>query len=146
MDVSGLGVKSELQLLAYATATAMPDLSHICDPHRNLCNTRPLTHWAKPGTEIISSWTLCQVLNLLSHNGNSSTEFQLVDHPLLHTQPFHTVHYLQSFQEKLVNNILSIWLKIIYRIFFNNRFLKESIGSFLKNQFPSYLCVPKSQW
>ena len=31
MEVPSLGVKSELQLLAYATATAMPDLSHICD-------------------------------------------------------------------------------------------------------------------
>ena len=31
MEVPGLGVKSELQLLAYSIATAMPDLSHICD-------------------------------------------------------------------------------------------------------------------
>ena len=33
MDIPRLGVESELQLPAYATATAttMPDLSHICD-------------------------------------------------------------------------------------------------------------------
>ena len=31
MEVSGLGLKLELPLLAYATATAMWDLSHICD-------------------------------------------------------------------------------------------------------------------
>ena len=36
MEVSRLGVESELELLAYATATAMPDLSHICDLHCNL--------------------------------------------------------------------------------------------------------------
>ena len=30
MEVSRLGVKLELQLLAYTTATAMQDLSHIC--------------------------------------------------------------------------------------------------------------------
>ena len=35
MEVSRLGVKSELQLPAYATATAMQDLSHIYDLHHN---------------------------------------------------------------------------------------------------------------
>ena len=33
MEVPRLEVKSELLLLAYTTATAMPDPSHICDPH-----------------------------------------------------------------------------------------------------------------
>ena len=31
MEVPRLGVKSELQLLAYATATAAQDPSHMCD-------------------------------------------------------------------------------------------------------------------
>ena len=31
MEVPGLGVESELQLLVYATAMATPDPSHICD-------------------------------------------------------------------------------------------------------------------
>ena len=31
MEGPSLGVESELQLPAYATATAMPDLSHVCD-------------------------------------------------------------------------------------------------------------------
>ena len=31
MEVPRVGVELELQLLAYATATAMEDLSHICD-------------------------------------------------------------------------------------------------------------------
>ena len=41
-EVPGLGVKSELQWLAdtIATATATPDLSHICDLH---CSLRQ--HW-----------------------------------------------------------------------------------------------------
>ena len=33
MEVPRLGVKSEPQLLAYATATATPDPSHVCDLH-----------------------------------------------------------------------------------------------------------------
>ena len=36
MEVSKLGVKSELQLLAYTTATTMQDLSLICDLCRSL--------------------------------------------------------------------------------------------------------------
>ena len=31
MEVPRVGVILELQLAAYATATAMPDLSHVCD-------------------------------------------------------------------------------------------------------------------
>ena len=33
VEVPRLGVKSELQLLAYTTATAMRDPSHVCDLH-----------------------------------------------------------------------------------------------------------------
>ena len=33
MEVPGLVVESELQLLAYTTATATGDLSHICNLH-----------------------------------------------------------------------------------------------------------------
>ena len=35
MEVARLGVKSELQLLAYATATVTRDLSLICDLHHS---------------------------------------------------------------------------------------------------------------
>ena len=31
MEVPGLGIELELQLPAYTTATAMQDLSHLCD-------------------------------------------------------------------------------------------------------------------
>ena len=33
MEVPRLGVESELQLLAYTTAAAMQNLSHVCDLH-----------------------------------------------------------------------------------------------------------------
>ena len=36
MEVSGLGVESELQLLAHTTATETLDLSCICDLHCSL--------------------------------------------------------------------------------------------------------------
>ena len=40
MEVPRLGVKLELQLLAYSTATAMPDLSRSCNLHHS-----SLQHW-----------------------------------------------------------------------------------------------------
>ena len=52
MEIPQLGVESELQLLAYTTATAMPDPSHICD-----------LHW--------SLWQ-CEILNPLSKVSNQT--------------------------------------------------------------------------
>ena len=46
MEVPGLGTESELQLMAYSTATATRDPSHVCSLHQ-------------------SSWQ-CQILNPLS--------------------------------------------------------------------------------
>ena len=47
MEVPRLGVESELQLLAYATAMATSDLSHICDLHCNLQQCRILNPLSK---------------------------------------------------------------------------------------------------
>ena len=61
MEVPSQGVKSELQLLAYATATAMPDqattATYTAAPGQGL-NPHPHGYW-------LGSF-------LLSHNGNSS--------------------------------------------------------------------------
>ena len=35
MEVSRVGVEWELELLAYATATAVPDLSYVCNLYHN---------------------------------------------------------------------------------------------------------------
>jgi len=35
VEILGLEVESELQLLAYATATAVPDPSHTCNLHKS---------------------------------------------------------------------------------------------------------------
>ena len=69
MEVPSLEIKSELQLLAYATITATWDPSHVCNPHHSSWQ-----HWilnplgkARDRTHIFidTSW----VHNLLSHNG-----------------------------------------------------------------------------
>ena len=67
MEVPRLGVKLELQLPAYATATAMPDPRPVWDLQQHQI-LNPLTE-ARNRTWILmdTSW----VCNPLSHNGNS---------------------------------------------------------------------------
>ena len=73
MEVSKLGDESELQLLAYTIATAMLDPSHICDLHCRLqqCQILNTLSEARDWTCILMDTS--QVLNPLSHNGNSQT-------------------------------------------------------------------------
>ena len=73
MDVPRQGVKLELQLPAYTTATATQDPSHVCDIHhssqqRQILN--PLSN-ARDQTHILMDTS--GVLNSLSHDGNSKT-------------------------------------------------------------------------
>ena len=58
MEISRLGVRSELQLPAFSTATATLDPSCICDLHHSSYNTGSLIHWAGPGIEPESSQIL----------------------------------------------------------------------------------------
>ena len=57
-EVPRLGVKSELQLLAYTIATAMQDPRCTCALHHSYGNARSLIHSARPGIEPASSWML----------------------------------------------------------------------------------------
>ena len=55
MEAPRLGAKAELQLLAYATATATPDPSHVFDLHHSSRQCRildPLSE-ARDGTHIL---------------------------------------------------------------------------------------------
>ena len=60
---------------AYTIATATPDLSYICDLHHSLWQCQILNPVSKAGdwTQILMD--TCQVLHLLSHNGNSQRFF-----------------------------------------------------------------------
>ena len=57
MELSRL-VELELQLLAYATATAMPDSSYVCNLYHNSRNAGSLTPWVKSEIEPTSSGIL----------------------------------------------------------------------------------------
>ena len=64
MEVPRLEVELGLQLLAYTTATAMQDLSHVFDLHHTAhSNAGSLAHWTRPGVEPASSWMLVRFVN-----------------------------------------------------------------------------------
>ena len=58
IEFPGLGVESELQLPAYATATAMPDLSHVCNPHHSSRQHWIINPLSGPGIKPTSLWIL----------------------------------------------------------------------------------------
>ena len=75
MEVPWLGVELELQLTACAMATAMQDLSCVCNLHHNSWQCWILNPLSEnmDQTHILNdtSW----VYNLLSHDGNSKMLF-----------------------------------------------------------------------
>ena len=71
MEVPRLGVELELQLLAYTTATATPDPSHIGNLHCSSQQCQILNPMSKARDLTCILVDTSQVLNPLSHNGNS---------------------------------------------------------------------------
>ena len=58
MEIPGLGVELEQYLLAYTTATAIPDLSRICDLYCSFWQHRSVTHWGQDQTCILTETML----------------------------------------------------------------------------------------
>ena len=75
MEVPRLGVELELDLMAYATATAMPDLSHIFDLCHSSRQCRILNPRGRPGTEPASSWIL---VRFVTHWASTGTPYYLI--------------------------------------------------------------------
>ena len=77
MEVLRLGVELELQLPAYTTTTAMPDLSHICDRYCSPQQHQTLNPLSEARDQTCILMDTSQVLNLLSHKGNSKLNFHI---------------------------------------------------------------------
>ena len=71
MEIPRLGVKLELQLLAYTIATAMWDLGRICNLYCNSWQCRILHPLSEARDRIHILMDASQACNFLSHNGNS---------------------------------------------------------------------------
>ena len=70
MEVPRLGIESELQLQAYTTATAMLDLSCICDLRCSLQQHWILNSLSEARDQTLIFMDTSWVLNPLSHHGN----------------------------------------------------------------------------
>ena len=73
MDVPRLGVKSELQLAAYTTATATPDLSLACALDQSSQQCRILTPRVRPG---IKPTALCAPVGIVTAEPQGELTFQ----------------------------------------------------------------------
>ena len=73
MEVPGLGIKSELQLPAYAIATAMLDPSQVCDLHHSSWECQILNLLSEARDQTLILMDTSRVLFPLSHGGNSCT-------------------------------------------------------------------------
>ena len=78
MEIPRLGFESELQLLAYSTATAIPDPSPICNLYHNSGQCRILNPLSEARDQTCLLMGTSRVLNPLSHNGNSYMTFYLL--------------------------------------------------------------------
>ena len=73
--IPGLVVNLDLQLLAYTTATETLDPSRICDLHRSSRQQWTFNPPSKASDQTRILMDNRQVLNPLSHNGNSTIYF-----------------------------------------------------------------------
>ena len=83
MEVCRLEVESELQLLAYTTATATRDLSWICNLHRSSRQCQILNPPSRPGMEPEPSWILDGFVNHWATMGTSPFLFLKIKNVLL---------------------------------------------------------------
>ena len=71
MEVPRPGVKLELQLPAYSTATATPDPSHICDLQHSSWQRWVLNPLSEARMEPTSSWILVGLVTTRTTVGTS---------------------------------------------------------------------------
>jgi len=95
MEVSRLEVKMELQLPAYTTATATPDLSRICNLHHSSWQHWIINPLMRPGIKPKSSWILV---------GFMTTESQ---------QELPVIDYLKQENLQNENFILCLYFRVI---------------------------------
>ena len=113
MEVLRLGVKSEPQLLACATATL--HLSWTATYATALGNVRFLTHWVRPGIKPSSLWILVRFLTLWATIGTPDLCFL--------TQSLQMKRFLQfafkpafPFRKHIISNLFNSLIQYVYHI------------------------------
>ena len=91
-----IGVKSELQLLAYATSTATWDPSHICDLHHCSWQHQILYPLMRPEIKFSSSWI---PVRFLTYWATARTSYCFCND---------MKHILWSFFSKFLNDLIAV--------------------------------------
>ena len=86
MEVPRLGVKSELHLLAYTTATATQDLSSICDLHHSSQQRWILNPQSKARDQTYNLMVPSQIHFCCARMGTPSPETYLIMQSFRHYQ------------------------------------------------------------
>ena len=120
MEVSRLGVKSEIQLPAYTTTTAMWDPSCICDLHHSPWQHRPFMHWARPGIEPISSWVLVGFVNPWATMGTPNILLFSFSFLFFSFFFFYVLHLTYSLTCSYLYHSIKFTIFIDFTILFNN--------------------------
>ena len=102
LEVPRLGGKLELQLLAYATATATPDLSHVCDLHHSSWQRWILNVLSKARDQ---TWNLCFLVGFILPHHDRNSIYNFFCMKLFQNKKFKMIHK----KIPVVNSILSLF-------------------------------------
>jgi len=84
MEVPRLGVKLELLLPAYTRATAMPDLSHVCDLHHSSWYHRILNPLSKARDRTLNLMYALDSFPLRHDRNSENSNLKRYVHPKVH--------------------------------------------------------------
>ena len=112
VEVPRLEVESELQVPAYAIATAAQDPSHVCDLTATLWS---LTHWARPGMEHTSSWILVRFITCWATMGTPHICFRQTEILSFHLKIYSWIKYSSTeFISLLITTATSLQTSLKY--------------------------------
>ena len=114
MEVPRLGVKSELQLLAYTTATPTTDAAtwdpRCLWPTPQLLQRQILTHWMRPGIKPTASWILVRFLTCWATTGTPLFLKDFQNHSNVMTY----IKICYCFQIPLLPILKRCWVPVLY--------------------------------
>ena len=122
MEIPRPGVKSELALSAYPTATATRDLSRFYDLHHTHGSARSLTHWVGQGIKPASLWILIGFIPAELQQELLTYQFEKFTYKFL-ISLYRIISLSDSFSSRLYELIIVIVIIIILPLTKSGRYV-----------------------